>query len=73
MNYCAAQFAICQDVKKGAFSKVVSSNSLLEIIAQHNFNNEFELTSHPRLHQPRRQKRQAPNHQDADVKFKIVS
>jgi len=36
MNYCVAQFAICQDVKEGAFSKVVSSNSILKIIAQHN-------------------------------------
>jgi hypothetical protein len=35
MNYCAAQFAIFQDAKEGAFSLVVNSNSLLKIIAQH--------------------------------------
>ena len=73
MNYCVAQFAICQDVKEGAFSKVVSSNSLLEIIAQHNFNNEFELTSHPRLQHPSRRYRQAPNHDNTDIQFKIIS
>ena len=72
MNYCAAQFAIFQDAKEGAFSLVVSSNSLLKIIAQHNFNNEFELTCHPRLHHPRRKKRQAPYHQNTDVYFEIV-
>jgi hypothetical protein len=63
MNYCAAQFAIFQDVKEGAFS---------EIIAQHNFNNEFELTCHPHLHHPSRRYRQAPNHHNTDIQFKIV-
>jgi hypothetical protein len=32
-NYWVAQFAIFQDVKERAFSLVVSSNSLLKIIA----------------------------------------